>query len=309
MPSHLFVGPAVVSGLAAFRRWIRRPAWAGLAMLALCWLGSGETLRAQDLAVSGFSPAGAAPGESITLTGSGFSSEPADHLAFVLGGWGSGVLLEPAASSPRSMQILLGPSASRLEGPICLWRGRRHVLPGALVPGESGTWLVHRAEYFVPSEAAATFKPFFVEESTPHTHGATLELGDVVIDLDPDSGPLDPTKIDLVVMIDGGTCGPGTRPAGEIPLHGGMAPEARAFRLRLENIDPREPSEAGALARDLALVLRSTFGALGLSARADASALRISWPRFGRVENALGVLRFGREAWAGRKIFEVGGRR
>lgn len=304
MPSHRFVGAAegaavgaaAVSGLAAFRRWIRRPAaWAGLATLALGWLGSGEALRAQGLAVSGFSPAGAAPGESITLTGSGFSTEPADHLAFVLGAWGSGLLLEPASSSPGSMQILLGPSASRFEGSICLWRGRRHVLPGALVAGESGVWLVHRAELFVPSEAAAAAKPFLVAEATPHTHGGVVERGEVVIEVRPDSGPVDSgsTKIDLVVMIDGGSCGPGIKPGGETAAHGGMALEARAFHLRIENVDRLEPADAGALARDLALVLRSTFGALGLSARAEGPALHLSWSRLARVENGLGVLRFG----------------
>lgn len=295
MPSHLIAGAAAPSGFTALRRWISRPALcAGLATLALCRLASGETVWAQGLAVAGFSPAGGAPGESITLTGSGFSSEPADHLAFVLGGWGSGSLLEPVSSSPGSMKLLLGPSASRFAGPICLWRGRRHFLPGALVAGESGVWLVHRAEYFVPSEAAVTFKPFLVADSTPQTHGADIDLDGVVLRVAPDSGLLFPLKIDLVVMIDGGTCGPGGKPGSAAPLHGGMALEARAFHLRIENIDPLEPSDAGALARDLALVLRSTFGALGLSAKADESALHISWSRLAKVENALAVLRFGR---------------
>lgn len=298
MRSHLFVGPASLSGFAAFRRWIRRPtACAGLATLALCGLGSGEKLWAQGLAfsgfsVSGYSPAGAAPGESITLTGSGFSSVPADHLGFVLGAWGSGSILEPASSSPGSMQVILGPSASRFDGPICLWRGRRHFLPAALVAGESGAWLVHHAELFVPSEATAALKPFLVEEPTPQTQGGVIEIDQVVIKVEPDSGLLGPLKIDLVVMIDGGGCGP--KPGTAVPLHGGMALPARAFHLRLENIDPRGPADAEALARDLALVLRSTFGALGLSAKADESALHLSWSRLTQVENALGVLRFGR---------------
>ncbi len=295
MPSHLSVGTAAFSGFASFRRWIRRPAaWAFLATLALGAFGSGEAVGAQGLAVSGFSPGGAAPGASMTLTGSGFSSDPADHLAFVLGTWGSGLVLEPASISPVSMRMLVGPSASRFEGPICLWRGRRHVLPGALVAGESGTWLVHRAEYFVPSEAVTSLKYFRVEEPTPQTHGARIERGDVVLDVEPDWDPLNSTKIDLVVMIDGGTCGPGVKPAGDTPLHGGTGPQARALRLRLENIDPREPSDAKALARDLALALRSTFGALGLAAEADESALHISWSRLARAENALGVLHFDR---------------
>ena len=299
MPSHLLVGAAegaaAPSGFAVFRRWIRRPAaCAGLATLALCLLASGESLGAQGLSISGFSPAGASPGELFTLTGSGFSSEPADHLAFVLGAWGSGSLLEPVSSSPGSLRLLLGPAASRFEGPICLWRGRRHHLPGALVAGESGTWLVHHAEVFVPSEAAASFKPFQVEEPSPLTHGGVIEVDDVVIKVEPDSGLLGPLKIDLVVMIDGGTCGPGTKPAGAAPLHGAMALPARAFQLRLENVDPRGPADAEALARDLALVLRSTFGALGLSAKAEESELHLSWSRLVHVENAVGVLSFGR---------------
>jgi hypothetical protein len=291
MPSPPFVGTAALSGFAALRRSIRRPAaCAGFATLSLCTLVSGETLEAQSLAIAGFSPAGAAPGESVTLTGSGFSSDPADHLAFVLGAPGSGLLLEPASSSPGSMELLVGPSASRFEGPICLWRGRNHVLPGALVAGESGTWHVLRAEFFVPSEAVTTFKPFLVEEPTPQTHDATTEDDEVVLRINPDSGMVGPLKIDLAVMIDGGGCGP--KPG--FPLHGGTALPARAFRLRVENIDPRGPSDAEALARDLALVLRSTFGALGLSAKADELALHISWPRLHQVKNALGVLRIDR---------------
>jgi hypothetical protein len=292
MPSPPFVGTAALSGFAALRRSIRRPAaCAGFATLAFCPLASGAMLGAQSLAISGFSPTGAAPGESVTLTGSGFSSDPEDHLAFVLGAWGSGSLLEPASSSPGSMQVLLGPSASRFAGPICLWRGRNHVLPGTLVAGESGTWLVHHAEFFVPSEAVTTLKPFLVEGPTPQTHDATTEDDEVVFRIVPDSGLLGPLKIDLAVMIDGGTCGPGGKPGSLAPFHGGLALPARAFHLRLENIDPLGPPDAGALARDLALVLRSTFGALGLSAKADESALHISWPRLSQVENAVGVLR------------------
>jgi hypothetical protein len=191
------------------------------------------------------------------------------------------------------MQVRLGPSASRFEGSVCLWRGRRHFLPGALVAGESGTWLVQRPEFFVPSEAAAALEPFLVEESTPQTHGAVIGRGGVVIEVRPDSGPSS-TRIDLAVMIDGGSCGPGIKPGVDTPLQGGMAPEARAFHLRLENIDPLELADAGALVRDLALVLRSTFGALGLAARAEGLELHISWSRLARVENGLGVLRFGR---------------
>jgi len=297
MPSHLFAGAAALAGSTAFRRFLRRPAaWAGLATLALGGLAFGETLSAQGLALSGFSPAGAAPGEPIVLAGSGFSAAPADHLAFVLGAAGSGSQLEPVASSRGSLQALLGPSASRFDGPVCLWRGRLHLLPGALVAGESGAWLVRRAELFVPTEAAVSSKTFLVEEPTPHTHGAVVERGEVVVEVRPDAGPggSATTKIDLVVMIDGGTCGPGIRPGGDAAALGGMAPEARALHLRLENVDPLEPWDAEALARDLALVLRSTFGAVGLSARAEESALYVSWPRLGPVENALGVLRFGR---------------
>lgn len=294
MPSHLFVG-AAFSGFSALRRWIRRRALvAGLLTLACCRLGSGEAASAQSLALSGFSPLGAAPGEKVTLTGSGFSSAPADHLAFVLGEPGCGSWLEPASSSPGSMAVVLGAAASRFEGPVCLWSGRRHLLPGAVVAGESGAWLVHLAEYFVPSEAAASFKPFLVEEATPPTRCARLESGDLLLSVETDSGPVHPTSIDLVVMIDGGSCGPGGRPGGEALYLGGPALEARAFHLLVENIDPIGPAEADALARDLALVLRSSFGALGLDATADAAELRLAWPRLAKVENAVGVLRFGR---------------
>lgn len=292
MSSHLAPSPSALAVRSAVRRPSRRSGvFAASFTLALGLVLPAGLAPAQGLSLSGFSPAGAAPGELVTLTGSGFASDPADHFTFVLGPPGHGVLLEPLEALPGTLQAWLGPSASTFEGPVCLWLGRRHVLPGSLIGGETGAWKVHLAEFFVPAEAAAAPKTFRVEDTTPRTRFGTLDENELVVVVERDSA-VDPTRIDLVVMIDGGGCGGNTKPGGVTPLQKAPALPGRAFHLRLENIDPIQVADPGALARDLALVLQSTFGAVGLVATAEGSTVHIAWSRLDTVENAFGVLHF-----------------
>lgn len=265
--------------------------FAVLMALALGLVASGVPAGAQGLSVTGFSPIAAAPGEGVTLMGSGFASDPADHFAFVLGPPGQGALLEPVSTLPGTLQTVLGPSAATFEGPIFLWRGRRHSLPRILIGGERGAWQVHFAGYFVPTEAAISAKPFRVDDTTPHTGVGTPGISDITLEVEPNLGR-HPDMIDLVVMIDGGGCGANSKPGGT-PLQESSALPCRAFQLQLENIDPVAVSNPGATARDLALVLQSTFGPVGLVAIANGPWVHISWSRLSIVENAFGVLRFG----------------
>ena len=275
-------------GAGALAASFRRSALVLPLAALLCWALPAGTLRAQGLSVTGYSPTHATSGSTVGLTGSGFGA-PEEHFAYVLGPPGAGAQLELVAASATAFKAVLGLSAVPFAGPVCLWRGRRHVLPGALIAGESGAFLV-RAEIFVPQAAAVAPKSFGVDSSSPETRFATIEGTDVVIEVDQGPLPANPNWIDLVVMIDGGGRGSGTDPGVAVPLESGAALPARAFRLSLENIDPAAAADAGALARDLAQVLRSTFGALGLVASAEGAAVRLSWSRLDEVQSAFAVL-------------------
>lgn len=299
MFSHLAPGPSALAVRSAVRRPSRRSGgFAALFTLALGLVLPAGLARAQGLNLSGFSPAVAAPAEPVTLFGSGFAADPAEHFAFVLGPAGQGVLLEPVSTLPGELEVRLGPAATTFDGAVHLWRGQRHLLPVALIGGEEGAWKVHLAEFFVPTEATVASKPLQVDATTLLAGSAALETGGIEVEVEPEGEPRRPIWIDLGVTIDGGSCGSaigsggGTPPLQKETRQKGPALPCRAVHLRVENIDRVESSEPGALARDLALILRSTFGPVGLVATAEGPWVRISWSRISTVPNGFAVLRF-----------------
>lgn len=256
------------------------PIWAVAVGLVL----AATSVPAQDLAVHGFSPIYGPEGTPVTVIGEGFAADPLDQWAFVHSFVdGLGVVLDPVAGDLNSWTGVLGPAPRPFAGALTVWKGERWELPSALVPGESGAYLVKRADWFVPIETADGPGHFTVTRASGGTIGPLFGRDAVAIDF---SSVIDPTRIDLNVTIDGGrTNGSGSGTGGggggltfgsKRPGNLGTTNPSRALCLEIQNIEPVSATPA-AVARDVAKVLKETYGPLGLRADAQGTTVYISW--------------------------------
>lgn len=262
--------------------------------LALGLVLMASAVSAQGLAVYGFSPTSGAEETLVNVTGAGFAADPSDQWAFVHNGVaGYGVVIDPVAGDESSWTGVLGAAPGPFTGTLTVWKGVRWELPSVVVAGESGGYLVSRAEWFVRSESADGPGTFTVTNTSPGTIGS-FEQGDAVAVAIDFSSLTDPTRIDLNVTIDGGsdtnTGGGGqdlTRGLKQ-QRNGGGNP-SRALRLEIHNVEPIAATPE-AVARDVGSMLTQIYGPFGLRVSVQGAKLYIIWKGATTVERAFAVL-------------------
>lgn len=287
--------PSVVSR----RSETRRP----FAVSVVFWLlGSwlSVSVGAQEPELEDYWPTSGPPETPVTLYGSGFAADFNDHWAFVYSPVsGLGAVLQPTGGTTSSWTGNLGPSADTFSGSLVFWAGNRFVLPGGVHVGETGVYLVQRAEWFVRTEVWDLPPPgtFTLTAPSPHTVSSELDDDTVVIEVpEPLLGRPKFEPIDLSVTIDGGQA-PSAPVGGSgqnsvfVLKSAAPLPPARAFYLLMQNLEPKVTT-AEAFARDLELVVEATFGALGVEVEVIGTEVHISWTGAPSVESAFAVLRW-----------------
>ncbi|MEO1084636.1 MAG: hypothetical protein AAFY88_10360, partial [Acidobacteriota bacterium] len=238
-------------------------------IVAVVWwlLVAAAAAVAQPLSVTSYTPTSGSEGTQVDVFGGPFSTDPDDHAVFIEGGGGLGVVLNGESSTPGQWTGTLGPAASPFFGSLTVWQGQRYVLAPAVFSGISGTaYWIDRTEWFVPRRRTAVGPGLFhVKSGSGGTvGGATSQTGlDVHIDFSLGGGHA--SRIDLNVMIDGGSSG-----GNDDPDPGRMVIFGMSF------VEGQAPS-AIVLAEDLAGALTARFGAFGLSAQANGTTLSISF--------------------------------
>lgn len=269
-----------------------------LVLSAAIWLFGaclGPAAWAQEPEVDDVSPTSGSPGTLVTLYGDGFAADFTDHWAFVHSPAADlGVVLEPTSGTTNTWSGILGPAGGVFTGSLVFWAGNRSALPAGVYVGESGVYLVQRAEWFVRSEVLEIPLPGTFTVTAPTSNTVTSEQDDDTVVLEvPPVIRLD--WIDLSVTIDGGQTPSPVGPIGSNSVltfkTAGPVPEGRAFRLLLQNLEPK-PTTAEALARDLEVVVEATFGVLGVEVEVLGAEVRISWTGAPAAEDAFGVLRW-----------------
>ena len=269
--------------------WFR---WLGAAALWLVITTS--SVIAQPMTVSGFSPSNGAEDTLVNVTGTGFATDPADQWAFVHDPLaGLGVVIDPLAGNETSWTGVLGPAPGPFTGTLTLWKGIRWELPTVVIAGESGAYLVRRADWFVRWQSADGPGTFTVNQSSGGTIGAINEAFAVAVDF---SSFVSPDRIDLNVVIDGGSDN-NTGGGGEDlqqrlkrQRNGGADP-ARALRLEIHNVEPVTATPE-AVARDVGTMLTRIYGAFGLRTSVQGAKLYIQWKGAPQIHKGFAVLRW-----------------
>ncbi|MEO1366586.1 MAG: hypothetical protein AAFX50_05380 [Acidobacteriota bacterium] len=246
----------------------RLPA-ATLTAVACIWMLAAAAAVAQPFAVTGYSPTNGSEGTQVDIFGGPFSTNPDDHAAFIDGGAGLGVVLDGDSSTAGAWTGTLGPAAAPFFGSVTVWRGQRYIQAPVVYAGVGGTaYWIDRAEWFVPRRRSAVGPGLFhVTSSSGGTAGglgSQTGLQVDIVDFIIDGGH--PYRIDLNVMIDGGSSGGNN----DDPDPG------RMVILGMSIAEGLTPSAAD-LAVDLAGALSSRFGAFGLKAEAQGTTLTVSF--------------------------------
>lgn len=231
------------------------------------WMALAPIAEAQT--IGSFSPTSGGPGSSVTISGSGFPTSTAAMVAFVYDDLsGSGATFELQSASATQLAGVLGPSQGLFTGEVVLWTGQRYTLPPQLYKGIAATYLVQRAEWFVPSHSVAAPGTYSVTGTSPTLQAARMGNKIVVHVEDPD-GPEQGIGLDILVG-GGGGGGGDEQPPGD----GGSA---RRITITVEWIEAQASLTAADLATDLAMVLEATYGPLGLHTVAVGSDLELTW--------------------------------
>ena len=239
-----------------------------------------------QLTLTSFDPTIASPGTSIALDGSGFVADPEAHAAFVIDPLSdAGTLIDIGSATPARLDGVLGPVSEPFIGRVRASVGTCWTLPGGLHRGQWATYLVRQGQWFVPSAVAEAPGEMVVSDPSPSSLSAVRAVHSLVISFEdwpngtdgPDCG------IDLDILVDGGTgTGSGDDPAG--------GPTFRIFSTGIGIVEQHMAYEPAVLVSDLAPILESTYGALGLHFTAEGTDLHVTWDGAPVLDEGFAVL-------------------
>lgn len=265
-----------------------------LGVAALWLILTTGSVLAQPMTVVGFTPTNGAEDTLVNITGTGFALDPTDQWAFVHNPLaGLSVVIDPLAGNETSWTGVVGPAPGPFTGTLTLWKGIRWELPSVVFAGESGAYLVRRADWFVRWEKAEGPGTFTVNQSSGGTIGSIEEAFAVAVDF---SSMVSPDRIDLNVVIDGGSDNNTGGGGEDLDLNrnlkaqrNGGADPARALKLEIHNIEP-VAATPDAVARDVGAMLTQIYGAFGLRVSVQGTKLYIFWKGAGQNPEAFAVL-------------------
>jgi hypothetical protein len=250
-----------------------------LALIASLAIPSAGASASGEPAVDGFSPTSGAPGAAVTVLGDGFVADPEAQAVFVYDrASGVGAVVEVQAATTTRLDGVLGPSPAPFSGELEVWTGQRYSLPGGLHRGVAATYLVVRADWFVPSDTVLAPGLFEVTGGVPAA-GSELLPTELTIYL---GDPRPKGDINLVILI----CGGGD------PTPPGDGCRARLARMVMRRLESRGSFSVDTLAADLAAVLQATYGAVGVRATAVGPELHLSWEGAPALTDGFAVVTF-----------------
>lgn len=254
------------------------------AFVLLGLLSARLSAASEEEVVTSFSPSFGDSGASITIEGPGVPADPEAHIAFVRDDLsGLGALIEIQTASATSLGGVLGVSPSPFLGELTLWTGVRYELPGGLYQGVGATYLVERATWFVAESTTGTLGFFDATEGCEAAVGSSYGSGKIVIDFNDLPPARIDSGIDLDILVDGGSTSGGGPVGG-----GGSDSIGRILRAGIRWLEVQDRSPA-VLAADLAEVLQSTYGAVGIRASAVGTQLWIEWRGVGESKGGFAV--------------------